>query len=449
MSTRTLKALAPKAAASKAVGPWTPPVPPISPEASVIDIPADQYLHRDAPTDWWWHTGTLTSVDRTFGFEINAASFQGNLGIGFTQISLTDVDNKKHYQSSTPYLPPYQFNGSEWAQFDPTRDWYVRLGNPVNCLSAMVVTQGGSGYTQPPIVNFIGKGLGATGVSVLGSGPTQGQVVDVLLVNPGLGFTEVPRIELVSADGNGSGAKARAIHSYVDMHALWGSTLTNMRVNALLNDAKTGTEVLFQLQFRQKGPPFIVWGTGVQPVANKTGGHLDTNNYYYSLTRLHATGFITLENRVYPVHGVTWMDHEYGGFGTGAGPKWILQDMQLNNGVCISNSVGVTDLGPIQPGQEIKSHATVQMPDGTTYALDSFVRPERPTWTSKDSGKTYFMKLHVRIPAFEAELTVESLVEHQEFFVPGNPVYEGVASVYGMFAGTITSGTAWNEQALP
>ena len=413
----------------------------------MIDIPADQYLHRDAPTEWWWHTGTLTAGDRTFGFEINAASFEGNLGIGFTQIMLTDVSSKTHYQRTTPFVPPLLFEGSLWAEFDPTRDWYVKLGTTVNCLSAIAVTSPGSGYTKPPKVEITGgNGWGAGAIAVLGTGDYAGTVAEIALISPGIGYTTEPAVTLTSVDG-GSGAAAQAIHTYVTMSAPWGETLKNMKVNALLNDQETGTEVTFDLTLSQQGPPFIVWGTGFQPVPGKTGSHLQTNNYYYSLTRLHASGTIAFGGETFNVTGVTWMDHEYGAFGSGAGPKWILQDMQLDNGVCISNSVSL-ESGNIAANQTQLSHATVQFADGTTWVVDSTVTPYGATWTSPDSGKTYYLTLLVIIPQFNATLTVVSLVDGQEFPVPGNPVYEGVASVSGTFQGVNVSGTAWNEQAL-
>ena len=60
-----------------------------------IRLPKDHYLHLGAPTEWWWNVGTLRSLDRTFGFEIQAASF-GKIAI--TQVMLTDVGRQRHYQ---------------------------------------------------------------------------------------------------------------------------------------------------------------------------------------------------------------------------------------------------------------------------------------------------------------------------------------------------------------
>ena len=51
------------------------PPAPVPPSDVVLTLPKDMYLHLGAPTEWWWHIGTLRAGNRTFGFEINAASF--------------------------------------------------------------------------------------------------------------------------------------------------------------------------------------------------------------------------------------------------------------------------------------------------------------------------------------------------------------------------------------
>ena len=94
---------------------------PVPPGTSVIHFPADHYCHPDAPTEWWWHTGTLTAGERVFGFVINAASFAP---AGFTQIMLTDVVNNQHFQNTTMQ------SLTGWAESDPSKDWYVKLGSP-------------------------------------------------------------------------------------------------------------------------------------------------------------------------------------------------------------------------------------------------------------------------------------------------------------------------------
>jgi predicted secreted hydrolase len=333
----------------------TPTPMPVPPSKVAIKLPADQYLHVGAPTEWWWHTGTLRAGDKVFGFEINAANF-ADVGTCFSQVMLTDVAAQRHYQNTTIQSP------DNWAETDPSKDWYVRLGDPAK-------------------------------------GP-----------------------------------------DWITMNAPQADPTQNMAIKAGLLDA-SGTAVGFDLTMSQDGPPFIVWGTGESP---GVPGGVAQNNYYYSLTRLQCTGTITIDGTAIPVEGLTWMDHEYGKFGSAAKPvKWFLQDMQLDNGVHISHFVTFA-AGPPELGVTVPSMATIQFPDGTTYfEADCTLTPVGKTWKGPD-GQRFFLQFDIVIPGFDATFTVMSLVPGQIFTF--GPVYEGVAGVKGMFQGARVTGTAWNEQ---
>jgi predicted secreted hydrolase len=317
------------------------------------------------------------------------------------------------------------------------------MGNTKNWLSAIQLVDPGSGYTSAPTVTISGGG-GAGASSYPPMLAADGTIEEIFLYSAGKGYTSAPTVTI--SGGGGSGATARALNTYVTMNAAWGDPTQNMAVKALLNDQHTGTEIVFDLTMSQQGPPFLVWGTGVAPVPGTSGDHLHTNNYYYSLTRLQTTGTISIGGEVLPVVGMTWMDHEYGAFGQSQGttPKWILQDMQLDNGVHISNSISLTETPA--PGSTIPSHATVQRADGTTYFVPSTISLGSP-WTSPWTQKTYYRELLVVIPAFFAKITVTSLMDDQEFPATQSPVYEGIASAIGTFEGQAVSGYGWNEQA--
>ncbi len=421
---------------------------PVPPGLSQIHLPADHYLHRGAPTEWWWHIGTLqTEEGRVFGFEINTASYQDR-GIGFTQAMLTDVANQQHYQRTTWFVPPQGFDPTSWAEHDPTKDWHVAMGSPGSCLSVIDVTAPGENYSALTVVEITGGG-GSQGAAY----PVieNGQVKQILLVNLGRGYTSAPTITITDLSGTGRGAAAQAVHSYVTMDAAWGDPTQNMAVTALLNDVKTGTGVHFDLMMSQKGAPFLVLGAGILPLKMPgQGTHLQTNNYYYSLTRLQAKGTITLKGESFAVSGMTWMDHEYGLFGSAAHPvRWILQDMQLDNDWCISNFSFPPAQGGLEEGQTTSGYATLQGPDGAIYVSLGTKTTLQKKWTSPDSGITYFLELLVEIPEFAASITVTSLVAAQEFYQASGSVYEGVASATGTFQGQKVGGTAWNEQAMP
>jgi predicted secreted hydrolase len=442
-------ALSPASAASPSPSPSpsaaaTAPVSllkPIPPSAVVLSLPKDMYLHEGAPTEWWWHTGTLRAGNRTFGFVINAASFAGQ-GFAFSQIMLTDVAKQRHYQRTTTYIPPGNFSATTWAQSDVSKVWYARLGDPANKLGGIQVTNAGAGYTSAPATRFQGDGTGAVGLAQLNSA---GGVQQIVLVSPGTGYTKPP---VVTISGTGTGATAITFPTYVSMTAPAADPTKNMHVKALLSDDPSLTQVTIDLTMSQKGRPFFVWGTGVNPGAQGTS--VQDNNYYFSLTNLQAAGSITIDGKKLAVTGVTWMDHEYGAFGTAANPvKWILQDMQLDNGFSISN-VGMVSGGKVPAiNTAMDGYATVEGPGGRTYLVASTVTPFGKTWTSKGSGVTYFTKFRVRIPSFGANVVVTTLMDSQEFPGTGNSsVYEGLAKAKGTFKKAKIVGTAWIEQTF-
>lgn len=220
---------------------------------------------------------------------------------------------------------------------------------------------------------------------------------------------------------------------------------TGMKVTASLKNAADGSTVSFDLTLSQEGKPFIVWGNGVKPNPPKPEKY--DNNFYFSLTRLHASGTITITPKsgvaeTHTVTGITWMDHEWGKFGNhGQGIKWILQDMQLENGVTISNYSLTT---PVL-NKPCAGMSTVQISkDGKSYYVPTTLTP---TASVTINGKEYFTEVSVEIPDLDGSFVVTSLFPDQVF---EGGVYEGV----GTATGTMTlnngpekvSGTAWLEQ---
>ncbi len=411
---------------------------PVPPSDVVLKLPEDMYRHPNAPTEWWWHTGTLRVGSRIFGFEFNAASF-ADRGFAFTQIMLTDVQGGRHFQRMTPVVPP-TFDVNTWAEADPSKDWYARLGDPGNQLSGIQVIDPGSGYTSDPTVEITGGG-GSGGIAVAARA-SDGSIASILVVSPGSGYTSPPTVTIVG--GGGSGATARAFHAYVHMDAPAEDPTQNIRVQALLSDQPSFTPVRFDLTLSQHGRPFFVWGTGENP--GSTSGGVEENNFYFSFTRLEAAGTIDIDGETFEVSGVTWMDHEYGVFGTTTNPiKWILQDMQLDNGVCISN-FATLDGGLPQLGETSPSYATVQDGAGNIYFVESYLTPIGRTWVSPETGETYFLQFQVDIPSFHASIVVTSLFDDQEFSFPSASIYEGVAEASGTFRHENVTGTAWIEE---
>jgi predicted secreted hydrolase len=196
------------------------------------------------------------------------------------------------------------------------------------------------------------------------------------------------------------------------------------------------------MHFVQDGQPLLVWGTGRHEVNPDGKTPLERNNYYYSFTRLAASGTIAIGGQDYPVEGLTWMDHEYGWFGKGT--NWVLQDAQLDNGVHLSTFA--VDATP-QVGVPYDSWVSILWPDGDTTFHKSVTTPQGPTWTSPE-GVDYCLTMEIAIEEPAARLIVTSLLADQEFEIQQSPIYEGIASVSGTFAGETVTGPGWLEQKI-
>lgn len=417
---------------------------PVPEEHVVLSLPKDMYRHKDAPTEWWWHIGTLRSGDRVFGFEVNAASFVGN-SFAMTQVSLTDAESGDHYERTQVYVPQPigNFDVSTWAEGDPSKDWYARLGDPSWTVGGFTVSNPGSGYTVAPTVTIEGDGSGASALAILDS---SGGVGQILLLDPGTVYTETPQVTLT---GGGSGATAVAVRNYVSMTAPQEDPSQNINVRALLVDDPTLTEIEFDLTFSQQGRPFFVFGTGVEPRAKVHS--MTENNYYFSFTRLAASGTITIDGEVFEVSGTTWMDHEYGNFGGNTSEtrvRWLLQDMQLDNGYTLSNAGIIGEGYKPEIDVAVDSYVTIQNPEGDLYYVASTVTAIGELWVSPRTHRGYAQQYLVEIPSFDAEIIVTSRLPDQEFAVAGAPVYEGIAEISGTMLGEPVTGDGWIEQAF-
>jgi phage tail sheath protein FI len=83
-----------------------------------------------------------------------------------------------------------------------------------NAVSAVEVTNQGTGYTSAPTVAFSGGGgTGAAATAVLGTGASAGKVVGVTITNPGSGYTSAPTVAF--SGGGGSGAAATASYGTI------------------------------------------------------------------------------------------------------------------------------------------------------------------------------------------------------------------------------------------
>ena len=175
-----------------------------------------------------------------------------------------------------------------------------------------------------------------------------------------------------------------------------------------------------------------------QPVLHQHTGLVDFGSvgksYYYSRTRMVASGAVTVGGEKIEVTGLAWFDHQWGNFQPLAiGWDWFA--IQLVDG----SEIMLTLLRD-EEGQQLQSYGTFVAPDSTIIHLpgEEFRILATDSWTSPNSGAVYPMGWRIHIPERDIDLTLKPTVKESEFdatLTTRNYYWEGGVVVSGSHAG--------------
>ena len=185
--------------------------------------------------------------------------------------------------------------GSQATTFSANGTTWAGAGNLPNTGPWIDVTYGGGeGANATAIVGGLG-GIGAQLTAVLGSGLTDGQVVEVIVVSGGYGYLTAPTIEFVSASGIGAVGTAVVLNGEIQsitMTITGSGYLTVPTVN-VRTDVVTGITVNF-------------WGknyTSAPTVTISTPGGVSTTAWAATTSVSNGTYLITDTSYIYLVTG--------------------------------------------------------------------------------------------------------------------------------------------------
>ncbi len=119
-------------------------------------------------------------------------------------------------------------------------------------------------------------------------------------------------------------------------------------------------------------------------------------SYYYSRTRLEATGELEIDGERLEVEGIAWFDHQWGDFvSVGGGWDWFAINLDDGTDITVSSVFG-------PPGREGLQYGTVVEPDGSVRHLpgDSFDVRAATVWGSPSSDRLYPANWFITIPEF-------------------------------------------------
>jgi len=166
-------------------------------------------------------------------------------------------------------------------------------------------------------------------------------------------------------------------------------------------------------------------------------------SYYYSQTRLHTAGTVTLGGESYLVEGLSWKDHEFSTSVLSEGQiGWDWFSIQLDNNTELMLYYIRQADGSIDP----YSSGTLVYADGSTRRLTpaEFTITVQNTWKSPNSGADYPAEWQVSIPDEKIDLTIRPYLADQELLV--TVVYwEGAVQIEGTMGDQPVSGTGYVE----
>lgn len=169
-------------------------------------------------------------------------------------------------------------------------------------------------------------------------------------------------------------------------------------------------------------------------------------SYYYSFTRMNATGTLTFDGQTHNVSGQVWMDHEFGSSilsGDQTGWDWFSIQLDDNTEIMVfslRNKNGVFE----------KPFGTLVLDDGKPTELSEKGIKIIPTgsWTSPRSKTRYPSGWKIMIEAEEIELNIKPVIQDQELSTRGSTqvvYWEGSVDITGMRKGKPVTGRGYVE----
>ncbi|MFA6449503.1 MAG: lipocalin family protein [bacterium] len=181
--------------------------------------------------------------------------------------------------------------------------------------------------------------------------------------------------------------------------------------------------------------PMLIGGKGNIDMAS--GG----KSYYYSLTRIDASGAIKIGDSLIPVTGIAWMDHQWGNWDQRGYKGWDWFSAQLENGMDFN-------LFSFRGTNDNQIDATVTILDGDKTIVSKKMELEsHKTWTNPETGTTYPLVWTIRLPEQDITLDISPVVTEQEMLLVKQfgAIWEGNTKVTASVRGKKVSGVGYAE----
>lgn len=171
-------------------------------------------------------------------------------------------------------------------------------------------------------------------------------------------------------------------------------------------------------------PPLEHGRDGISSKSSKPG-HA---SHYYSLTRLKASGCVTVGGKKHPVEGLVWFDHEWATNSLDPDETgWDWSGLHLSDG----SDLMIFRIRDTR-GNQLYSSATLRGADGGIVAVPVFEMVPGKTWKSSRTGGLYPCTWEITLPSREIHLTLVPKLLDQELLLPPFAYWEGAVKGNGM-----------------
>jgi len=172
-------------------------------------------------------------------------------------------------------------------------------------------------------------------------------------------------------------------------------------------------------------------------------GEPDNFSYYYSYTRMQASGTVKTSEGEFDVSGISWMDHQWGDFNGNAFKGWDWWSMQFDDGYEIMLSQ-VRDWNNVLVGRM----GTIVDPQGNLTGLaglDAFGVASKRSWASPHTDGIYPLDWDVTIGTMNFSVQVRTSIDDQEMYNPIQNYWEGAVTLSGSRGGKAIKGVGYVE----
>lgn len=170
----------------------------------------------------------------------------------------------------------------------------------------------------------------------------------------------------------------------------------------------------------QDREPLFHGKDGISPKSSKPG-HA---SHYYSLTRMKASGTVTLEGKTRPVIGLVWFDHEWATNSLDPGESgWDWSGLHLSNGDDLM-LFRIRD----KEGKSVFLSGTLRNANGKVSDLShhgDIVMTPKGAWKSFHTGGVYPAGFEIAIPSRDLALHIAPKLPDQELLLPPFAYWEG------------------------